>query len=118
MVETGIQERMQITFFRQFKAVGQQPADLAVLFGVGDQVGQIFSQSRFAAGERNVRHPSLPGHIQDLAPLFGGQFAVDALGGGVFGFGFRRKFVSEGTVQSNGSSQVSGMRRNALKVQV
>ena len=77
---------MKIFLVGEFQAIGEQAADLSVLLGMGDQGGQVITQGRFAACECDVRDSSTPGFIEDRLPFLGGQFAVHAFGGCVFGF--------------------------------
>ena len=85
MVEACLQEQFEVIFFGEFKAVCEQAADLSVLFGVGDELGEVFAQGGLAACEDDVWNACLPGFVENGLPFLGCEFAVEAFGGGVLG---------------------------------
>ena len=102
MIESSLQEKMEIILIEQSQPVGKKSADLAVLFGVGDQVGQVLAQGRFAARKRDVWDACLPGFIQDDAPFVAGELAVDAFGGCIFRIRVSAQSVGKGAVEAQG----------------
>ena len=118
VVETGLQEGVQVFLIGQFQAIRQQAGNLADLLGVGYQGRQILAQGRLAAGKGDVRDAGGPGLIHDGLPFCGGQFTVNALGGSVFGLGPGRQAVGQGTVEPQRCSQILGMGCHPLKVEV
>ena len=54
MVESGLQEDPKIFPFGEFQPIAEQPADLTVAFGMGNERWQILTQCRFAASKRDM----------------------------------------------------------------
>ena len=60
VIQTGIHQGLHEGRIFQAPAVGVDPGDLAVMFGMSDQFGQVGAQGGLAAGEDDVRNADFP----------------------------------------------------------
>src|SRR5512143_2007283 len=69
VIEPGLQKQIKIFCIAEFQTIGEQPADLAIFFCMSDQVCEILTQGGLTTCKCDVRNASLPGFVQDRAPL-------------------------------------------------
>ncbi len=60
MIQPGIYQTLYILRVFQAGSVGVYTGDLPVLFGMCNQLGQVFAQSRFASSKDNVWNTDFP----------------------------------------------------------
>ncbi len=78
VIQPGLDQRIDETGIGEPSPVGVDPGDLAVGFGMGDQLGQVVSQGGLPAGENDVGNTQFPGAVDDFLPIRRGQFGIIA----------------------------------------
>ncbi len=81
VVQPGIHQGLHESRVLQAPPVGVDAGDLAVVFRMGDQLGQVGAQGGLAAGKDDVRDANLPQPVENMLPLPGAQLGVLARAG-------------------------------------
>ena len=75
MVQTGLAECVELAF-RQANSRGDQVGIKTEIAGGADQLRQIFTRQRFAAGKTYLHAAHRPRLAENLNPLFSGQLLI------------------------------------------
>ncbi len=75
MIETGLAERVKLAF-RQANSRGNQVGIKTQIAGGANQLRQVFTRERFAAGEAHLHAAHCPRLAENVDPLFGGELPI------------------------------------------
>ncbi len=118
MIQSGVQQGLQIGFIAKPASVGIDAGDLSVLFGVPHQFGQVVAQGGLAARKDDVRDADLPEMVENFKPGLGIQLRVVARAGVVAMRAGVVAAVGDGQVHAVGRGRGRGERRRGFKIQL